>query len=95
LLQLVYANPAAIDDQLLERIISATEQPWALDAFTSIVLSPKTRLSFDQMIEAVQCPVCLAYGEHSVCFKSEAWRVSSIAVWMRMIGVFWTDWVAM
>jgi hypothetical protein len=42
--------------------VQATRHPEALDAFTSIVLAPKTQLSFDEMLEAVSCPVCLAYG---------------------------------
>eukprot|EP00775_Hariotina_reticulata_P005832 gene5832-6073_t len=62
LLQLVYARPSAIDDQLCERIVEATQRPEALDAFTSIVLSPKTELSFNEMLAKLQCPVCLAYG---------------------------------
>ncbi|WIA10745.1 hypothetical protein OEZ85_010916 [Tetradesmus obliquus] len=62
LLQLVYARPSTIDDSLLERIVQATQHPEALDAFTSIVLAPKTQLSFDEMLAAVSCPVCLAYG---------------------------------
>jgi hypothetical protein len=47
---------------LFRRLLQATQHPEALDAFTSIVLAPKTHLSFDEMLEAVSCPVCLAYG---------------------------------
>lgn len=63
LLQLVYARPSAVDDELLERIVAATERPDALDAFTSILLSPRTELTFNEMLERLECPVCLAYGE--------------------------------
>lgn len=62
LLQLVYARPQAIDDALLERIVAATHRPDALDAFTSILLSPRTALTFNEMLAAVGCPVLLAYG---------------------------------
>lgn len=62
LLQLVYARPSAIDDSLLERIIAATKRPDALDAFTSILLSPRPELTFNEMLAALQCPVCMAYG---------------------------------
>eukprot|EP00879_Flechtneria_rotunda_P018963 GHRR01019907.1.p1 GENE.GHRR01019907.1~~GHRR01019907.1.p1 ORF type:complete len:440 (+),score=157.56 GHRR01019907.1:356-1675(+) len=62
LLQLVYANPAAVDDQLLTRILEATKHPAALDAFISILLSPRTELTFDEMLQALKCPVCMAYG---------------------------------
>jgi hypothetical protein len=48
--------------QLVERIIKATEHPEAVDAFTSIVLSPESAVSFEEMIEDLTCPVCLAYG---------------------------------
>lgn len=62
LLQLVYARPSAVDDELLTRIVAATERPDALDAFTSILLSPRTQLTFDEMLARLECPVCLAYG---------------------------------
>lgn len=62
LLQLVYARPSAVDDELLERIVAATQRPDALDAFTSILLSPRTELTFNEMLEQLQCPVCMAYG---------------------------------
>eukprot|EP00775_Hariotina_reticulata_P005191 gene5191-5429_t len=62
LLQLVYGRTCAIDDELVERIIEATEHPEAADAFTSIVLSPESALTFEEMIQDLSCPVCLAYG---------------------------------
>jgi pimeloyl-ACP methyl ester carboxylesterase len=61
LLSLVYARP--VDDELLlARILEATEHPGAIDAFASIVLSPKTRRSFDENIASLRCPVLLCYG---------------------------------
>lgn len=43
--------------------MEATERPDALDAFTSILLSPRTELTFNEMLARLKCPVCLAYGE--------------------------------
>lgn len=65
IIQLVYSNKAAADEDLVRRIVQATENPRALDAFTSIVLAPKSRFTFNQMVDAVSAsgiPVCLAYG---------------------------------
>jgi hypothetical protein len=44
-------------------ILEPTEHPQALDAFVSMVLSPAGKLSFDEVLQRVECPVCLAYGE--------------------------------
>lgn len=35
----------------------------ARDVFCSIFLSPKTRLSFNEMLQQVKCPVALVYGK--------------------------------
>jgi hypothetical protein len=43
-----------------------TQSSGALDAFVSIVLSPKSRLSFDEMLESVaksSIPVVMVYGK--------------------------------
>ncbi|KAI8465207.1 MAG: Alpha/Beta hydrolase protein [Monoraphidium minutum] len=61
LLSLVYAGPIN-DARLLARILEATEHPGAIDAFASIVLSPKTARSFDENLAALSCPVLLCYG---------------------------------
>jgi hypothetical protein len=62
---------AAIDDQLVQYILEPTEHPQALDAFVSMVLSPAGKLSFDEVLQRVDCPVCLAYGELvSILFRS-------------------------
>lgn len=66
MIQLVYANKGAADEQLIHRIVDSTKQPGALDAFASIVLSPKSPLDFTAMVDRVsehQIPVCMAYGE--------------------------------
>lgn len=41
----------------------------ARDVFVSIFLSPKTPLSFNEMLQRIKCPVALVYG------KEDPWRV--------------------
>jgi len=64
MLGLVYAHKPAVegDAALVSRIIEATEQPGALDAFASIVLAPRSELEFDEMLARAGCPVALVYG---------------------------------
>lgn len=62
-LQLVYARQSAIDEQLVQCILEPTCHPQALEAFISMVLSPASQMSFDELLQRIQCPVCLAYGE--------------------------------
>ncbi|GBF98208.1 hypothetical protein Rsub_10708 [Raphidocelis subcapitata] len=62
LLSLVYASPVD-DERLLERILEATQHPGAIQAFASIVLSPKTKRSFDENVRRLDCPVLLLYGQ--------------------------------
>ena len=71
-LQLVYARHSAIDDQLVQCILEPTRHPQALGAFISMVLSPAGKLSFDEVLQAVECPVCLAYGERAAAGCSRA-----------------------
>ncbi|KAG2445634.1 hypothetical protein HXX76_000244 [Chlamydomonas incerta] len=63
MLQLVYADKSPPDPPLVARIVEATQHPGALDAFTSIVLSPKGELSFDELLDRLACPVLLLYGK--------------------------------
>lgn len=42
--------------------MASTQHPQALDAFVSILFAPQSQLSFEQMIKAMQCPVCMVYG---------------------------------
>ncbi|GIL98314.1 hypothetical protein Vretimale_3708 [Volvox reticuliferus] len=63
MLRLVYADKVGFDMALVARIVEATEHPGALDAFTSIVLSPKAELSFDELVDRLRCPVLLLYGK--------------------------------
>lgn len=53
---------SAADDALVDQIIASTQHPQALDAFVSILFAPMSQLSFEQMIQAMQCPVCMVYG---------------------------------
>jgi len=46
----------------VDQIIASTQHPLALDAFVSILFAPQARLSFDGMVAAMQCPVCMIYG---------------------------------
>lgn len=69
LLSLVYARPETIDDRLVSDIIRPTNDPAALSAFCSVVFSPKSKTSFDEMLAAIDAqgeetgvPVALVYG---------------------------------
>ena len=42
--------------------MASTQHPQALDAFVSILFAPMSQLSFEQMLQAMQCPVCMVYG---------------------------------
>lgn len=53
---------SAADDALVDQILASTQHPLALDAFVSILFAPQARLSFDGMVAAMQCPVCMIYG---------------------------------
>eukprot|EP00798_Chlamydomonas_sp_ICE-L_P023853 gene23853-9409_t len=64
LVQLVYAKKNAAGEALVQKIVEATLQPGALDAFLSIVLAPKPELSFDEMLKAVShLPILMVYGQ--------------------------------
>jgi len=66
LLGLVYANKARIDNELIERIIAPTNNPNALFTFCSVVWSPKSSMSFDDMLAKLRddesIPIALVYG---------------------------------
>jgi len=55
LLGLVYggAGRERLDDELVANIVAPTDNPHALDAFCSVVWSPKSALGFDEMLAAV------------------------------------------
>ena len=62
ILGLVYTDAAALDDELIDTILAPTRRAQAQSVFVSIFLSPKAPLSFDQMLERLQCHVTLIYG---------------------------------
>ncbi|KAK3277969.1 hypothetical protein CYMTET_14062 [Cymbomonas tetramitiformis] len=63
LLGFVYSRPRdTLDDELVECIRSPTDHPLAQHAFASILLSPAFPLNFDQLTQAIDCPVALIYG---------------------------------
>ena len=59
----------AADDAMIDQILASTQHPLALDAFVSILFAPQAKLSFDGMVEAMRCPVCMIYG------KEDPWVV--------------------
>jgi len=72
LLSLVYANANAIDDELVNNIITPTNNSNALATFCSVVWSPKSQLSFDEALERIRTDdvnVCMVYG------KEDPWVV--------------------
>ena len=87
---MLYCRDAA-DDAMIDQILASTQHPLALDAFVSILFAPQARLSFDGMVEAMQCPVCMIYG------REEPWvvplwgqrlkRVLADAVYLEVRGV--------
>eukprot|EP01025_Chloroclados_australasicus_P046825 TRINITY_DN5177_c4_g1_i1.p1 TRINITY_DN5177_c4_g1~~TRINITY_DN5177_c4_g1_i1.p1 ORF type:complete len:479 (+),score=45.89 TRINITY_DN5177_c4_g1_i1:136-1437(+) len=62
ILNLVYSDKQSVDDDLIEGIVEASEHPMAVDSFTSIIFSPRSQLSFNQMVEMIKPPVCMLYG---------------------------------
>ena len=47
------AGRERLDDELVANIVAPTDNPHALDAFCSVVWSPKSALGFDEMLAAV------------------------------------------
>jgi pimeloyl-ACP methyl ester carboxylesterase len=67
LLSLVYDSPARVDDALVENIIAPTNNVNALDAFCSVVWSPKASIDFDEMLRRLReerrgVKIALMYG---------------------------------
>jgi hypothetical protein len=56
-----------------------TNRAGAIDAFASIVLSPKTKASFDDNLRRLACPVLLCYGQ------ADPWVVP---MWGQVGGAF-------
>ena len=61
----VYKNPKAFDERLVESIIQSASPPGnkGMEAFTSILFSPKYERSFDSMLADLKRPTILLYGE--------------------------------
>ena len=57
LLGLVYTDKSALDDALVDAIVAPTCQPQAKEVFVSIFLSPRLPLAFNEMLNALRCPV--------------------------------------
>ena len=57
LLGLVYRKKETLDDTLVRNIITPTDNDNALDAFCSVVWSPKAKLGFDDMLDEVNTRV--------------------------------------
>ena len=65
LLRLVYGDKKAVDAGLVRAILTPTRRACALDAFCSVVFSPKSALAFDDATRAIrerQIPTALVYG---------------------------------
>lgn len=66
LLGQVYADVDRVGDTLVEQIVLPTTQPAAASAFASILCSPGSSISFDDMMERVadqEIPLLLCYGK--------------------------------
>ena len=65
LLRLVYGDKKAVDAGLVRAILAPTRRACALDAFCSVVFSPKSALAFDDATRAIRqrrIPTALVYG---------------------------------
>ena len=65
LLRLVYGDKKAVDAGLVRAILTPTRRACALDAFCSVVFSPKSALAFDDATRAIRqrrIPTALVYG---------------------------------
>lgn len=51
-----------VNDSFLGRIAASARHDYALDAFASIIFSPKPQLSFAEMIASSEVPICALYG---------------------------------
>ena len=70
----MYANKERIDDALVRQIIEPTDNANALCTFCSVVWSPSSKMSFDDMLRRIgerekELPVALVYG------KEDPWVV--------------------
>lgn len=64
-LKQVYVDHSAMTDELLLRILEATEHPAAAASFASIIFAPQGELSFNETLlrcQEMNIPICLIYG---------------------------------
>ena len=62
MLSQVYHTKTKIDDALIQNIIDSAKNCYGHEAFTSILFSPKSELSFEDMLVMLECPVCQING---------------------------------
>jgi len=58
----VYADPAALDEQLVDDIVEAAAHPGGPAAFASILFAPKAP-SLQALADGAECPVALVMGK--------------------------------
>lgn len=65
MLQGVYRTRESLTDELIDEIITAASHPAGPDAFSSIVFSPKSNKSFDEMLQGIDgsIPICQIMGK--------------------------------
>uniref|UniRef100_A0A0C9S9C3 TSA: Wollemia nobilis Ref_Wollemi_Transcript_1363_2663 transcribed RNA sequence n=1 Tax=Wollemia nobilis TaxID=56998 RepID=A0A0C9S9C3_9CONI len=71
-LKQVYADNSAVTDELLLRILEATEHPAAAASFVSIIFAPQGELSFNEILSRcreMNIPLCLIYGREDPWVK--------------------------
>eukprot|EP01024_Parvocaulis_polyphysoides_P073072 TRINITY_DN9365_c0_g3_i1.p1 TRINITY_DN9365_c0_g3~~TRINITY_DN9365_c0_g3_i1.p1 ORF type:complete len:455 (+),score=75.50 TRINITY_DN9365_c0_g3_i1:22-1365(+) len=61
-LGLVYADSSSVDDDLVNKIVEASNHPMAVDSFTSMIFSPRGQFSFNEMVQMIKSPICMLYG---------------------------------
>lgn len=72
----VYCDPT-LAYELVDDIIEATMQPMAPSAFASIICAPRSRLSFEQMLQQMgrdQVPVLMCYGREDPWVLPEPYK---------------------
>lgn len=69
MLEAVYTDNNAFDDELVNNIIESASHPLGQEAFTSILFAPKADIEYEDMLRGLTCPVCLVMG------KDDPWVV--------------------
>ena len=65
MLQGVYATKDSLADDLIDDIIAAASHPAGPDAFSSIVFSPKSNKTFEEILRGIDenIPICQVMGK--------------------------------